>query len=654
MRLLSAPLCALLGGGILMLLAGCGISGPGKAATGSGAGSGTFSLTVSPGTLGMTAGNTSQPVSIVAMGSGGFAGTVDVTLSGLPAGIKASPASLTLTSGVPQNVTLTAAANAAAGKTTLTFNGTSGSETHAATFTLSVNALSGIDVTTYHYDNVRDGLNANETTLTLSNVNASSFGKIGFFSTDDRVDAMPLYLSGVTIAGQTHNVLYVATEHDSVYAFDADDGTQLWKVAVAPPNETASDDHGCFLVTPDIGVTATPVIDRSYGAHGAIFLVAMTEDLLTAYHQRLHALDLTTGAELSGGPTEIEASYPGNGAFSSNGVQTFEPGSYLERSALLLLNGTIYMGWASHCDQDPYTGWLMSYSEETLKQTGVLNLTPNSGGSGFGEGAGTIWMSGNGPAADANGNIYFLDANGGFDATLDANGFPFHQDYGNAFIKLSTAGGKMAIADYFNTLNTVTESNEDLDLGSGGAMLLPDLMDSHGVVQHLAVGGGKDGSIYVVDRNNMGKFSASSNNNYQQIPNVLGSGEYGSPAWFNGTIYYGGLDDVLKAFSVVDAQVQATPSSQTSESFTYPGTTPSVSANGAQNGIIWAVESAKSTGVLHAYDASSLTREIYNSTQAPGSRDTFLDNKFITPVVVNGKVYVGTPSGVAVFGLLAP
>ncbi len=613
-----------------------------------------FSLTVRPMSLNLTAGAAGQVVAVTANALNGFTASVNVALSGLPAGVTANPSTLTLTPGTAQNVTLTAASTAAAGTVTVTFTGTSASLSHSATLQLTVNAAAavGIDVTTYHYDNARDGLNANETILTPSNVNSSGFGKVGFDTTDGKVDAAPLYLSGMTVNGQTHNVLYVASEHDSVYAFDADTGTQLWKISVLGANETTSGDHSCSQISPEIGITSTPVIDRHYGAQGAIFVVAMSQDTSGNYHQRLHALDLTTGGELSGSPTEIQATYPGTGAFSSNGLQTFDPGSYAERVGLLLMNATIYLGWTSHCDQTPYTGWLMAYSEQTLKQTSVLNLTPNSGGTGFGEGAGTIWMAGAGLAGDTSGNIYFLDANGGFDATLDATGFPIHGDYGNAFVKVSTANGELTVADYFNSSNTVMESDADQDLGSGGALLLPDLTDAMGQVHQLAVGAGKDRSIYVVDRNDMGKFNSVSNNIYQQLPGALAAGEWGMPAWFNGTVYYGGQSDVLKAFSVVNAQLQTSPASQSSTVFPYPGATPSVSANGTQDGIVWAVENS-SNGVLHAYDAANLGHELYNSSQAANGRDSFADNKFITPVLANGKVYVGTPTGVVIFGLLA-
>lgn len=257
------------------------------------------------------------------------------------------------------------------------------------------------DVTTYHYDAMRSGLNATETTLTPANVNQASFGKLGFYTADGVVDAQPLYLSAVPIGGVPHNVLYVATENDSVFAFDADSGAQLWKTSVLGANEGPSDSHNCNQIAPQIGITSTPVIDRKQGANGTIYLVAMSKDGAGAYHQRLHALDLTTGMEVMGGPTEITATYPGNGVTSKNGVNTFDPGAYAERASLLLLNGNIYMGWTSHCDIGAYTGWVMAYSATTLKQTAVLNLTPNGHD-------GSVWMSGGGISADAAGNAYLL------------------------------------------------------------------------------------------------------------------------------------------------------------------------------------------------------------------------------------------------------
>jgi len=287
------------------------------------------------------------------------------------------------------------------------------------------------DVTTYHYNVSRDGLNAKETILTQANVNSTQFGKIGFDAVDGKVDAQPLYLANVAIGGQLHNVLYVATEHDSVYAFDADTGTQFWKTSILGTGETTSDNHGCSQITPEIGITSTPVIDRTQGPNGTIFTIGMSKDAGGKYHQRLHALDITTGAEISGSPTEITATYPGTGDNTQNGNVVFDPSQYAERAALLLLNGNIYMGWTSHCDIGLYTGWVMAYSESTLQQTQLLNMTPNGH-------EGSIWMSGGGMAADSNGFIYVLDANGTFDTTLDINGFPTKGDYGNAMVKLST------------------------------------------------------------------------------------------------------------------------------------------------------------------------------------------------------------------------
>lgn len=506
-----------------------------------------------------------------------------------------------------------------------------------------------IDATTYHYDNARDGLNAKEAALTPANINSSAFGKINFFKTDGKVDAEPLYLSQFTINGAVHNVLYVASEHDSAYAFDADTGAILWQISTLKSGETTSDDHGCGQISPEIGITSTAVIDR---ALGALFVVAMSKDQGGAYHQRLHALNLATGAEMEGGPVEITASYPGSGYGSQSGKQVFDPGQYAERVGLLLMNGSIFMGWTSHCDEDPYTGWLMMYNETTLQQTSVLNLTPNGPTTPhFENGEGSIWQSGAGLAADAQGNIYFLDANGSFDTTLNSSGFPSQGDFGNAFMKVSTANNKLAVSDYFNTYNTVSQSTSDLDLGSGGVLLLPDVTDSTGTTRHLAVGAGKDGNIYAVDRDNMGKFNPSSNNAYQQISNVLSS-EFGMPAYFNGTVYYGSINSKLLAFPLRAGKLSPSPSSQTATSFTYPGTTPGVSANGTQNGIVWAVENT-SPAVLHAYDATNLAKEIYNSNQAANRRDQFGNgNKFITPLIVNGKVFVGTPNGVAIFGLL--
>jgi hypothetical protein len=517
--------------------------------------------------------------------------------------------------------------------------------------TLTVNPATAAttDVLTYHNDIARTGQNLTETTLTTSNVTSAKFGKLGFYSVDGLVDAEPLYASSVSVPGNgTHNLLIVPTEHGSVYAFDADSGTTIWKITTLKTGETASDNRGCGQVTPEIGVTSTPVIDRTQGANGAIYLAAMSKDGSGNYHQRLHALDLALGTELFSGPVDIQATYPGTGDNTNGTSVVFDPKQYKERAALLLLNGVIYTSWASHCDFTPYTGWIMGYSETTLAQTSVLNVTPNGN-------EGAIWMAGAGLAADSSGNIYFLDANGDFDATLNAQGFASNGDYGNAFLKLSTMGtgpgNQLAVADFFEMDNEASENGSDTDLGSGGTIVLPDFSDGAGHTLHLAVGAGKDSNLYVVNRDSMGKFSANNSSIYQELAGALPGGVFAMPAYFNNTVYYGSVGSPIQAFAITNAKLSTSAIAQTSNSFGYPGTTPSVSANGASNGIIWAAENSN-PAVLHAYNASTLN-ELYNSNQASSGRDQFgAGNKFITPMIVNGKVFVGTTNGVAVFGLL--
>jgi hypothetical protein len=496
------------------------------------------------------------------------------------------------------------------------------------------------DVVTYRVDAGRTGANLTESVLTPANVNSSSFGLLRVLPVDGKVDAQPLYLSQLSIAGAPHDVVFVATEHDSVYAFDARTGATLWQKSLLGSGESPSDNRGCGQITPEIGVTSTPVIDRGAGPDGAIFVVAMSKDSSSNYHQRLHALDVTTGAELFNGPTTINPTY----SSSAGGQKTFSPGQYAERAALLLVNQTIYTSWTSHCDVQPYSGWIVGFSESTLAQTAVLNIAADS------DGGPSIWMSGGGLAADSTGSIYLLSANGAFETSLSSSGFPQNGDYGNSFLRLSTTGGTLGVADYFAPSNEVAESAADLDLGSGGPMLLPDVKDSGGVVRHLMVGAGKDGNLYVVDRDNMGKFSSSSNAEWQELDGALPGGVFSTPAYFNGTVYYGDIGGSLKAFIVTAAKLSSLPASVTTTQFPFPGTSPAVSANGTSNGIVWAVQNGNSA-VLHAYDATDLTHELYNSNQAAGGRDNFgTGNKFITPTIADGMVFVATTNGVAVFG----
>jgi hypothetical protein len=502
------------------------------------------------------------------------------------------------------------------------------------------------DVLTVHNDMARTGQNLRETALTTNNVNSATFGKLFQIKLDGLVDAEPLYVPGIPVSGQgTHNLLIVATENDSLYALDADTGAQLWKTALVPSGEAASADGACTQILPQIGITSTPAIAYNSGSlEGAVLAVAMSKDASGKFHHRLYKVNLTAGKTLA--YVEIAARYPGTGAETNGTDDIFRPGQYKERSGLLLLDSVVYLSWASHCDRTPYTGWIMGYNANTLAQTTVINVTPN------GE-SGGMWGSGAGLAADSDGYIYWAVGNGTFDTTLNAEGFPINGDFGNAFLKLSTAGNQLSVADYFTMYNTNRESDGDRDLGSGGVLVLPDMTDANGLVRHLAIGAGKDGNIYLVDRENMGKFNPENNNAiYQELYGVLPGGIWSMPAYYNGRVYFGAVNGPIRAFQFSKALLSLTPVSNSSTVFPYPGATPSISANGSANAILWAVENS-SPAVLHAYAANNLARELYNTNQAADGRDQFgVGNKFMVPTIVNGKVYVGTPNGVAAFGLL--
>ncbi len=493
----------------------------------------------------------------------------------------------------------------------------------------------------HHNDLARTGQMLAETTLTPANVQSTTFGKVGFLPADGKVDGQPLFVTQLSIGGSLHNVVYVVSEHDSVYAYDAATFALLWQDSLVGSGETPAT-NGCKDFAPEIGVLSTPVIDRNRGPNGVLYAVAQTMDSSGRNHHRLHALDLATGAEVLGGPTEITATAPGNGAASANGVITFDPSLQSVRAALTLVGGNIYMGWTSHCDTGTYHGWIMSYSAATLQQTGAFLITPNGS-------EGSVWMSGSGMASDGT-SLYLIDANGTFDTTLNAQGMPSSSDFGNAVMKLSMA--PLGVTDYFTMTDTVAESNADNDFGSGGALLLPDQTAANGAVKHLVVAAGKNNKIYVLDRDAMGKWDPNTDHIWQEIAaGTLGGGIFGSPAYYNGVVYFGGLNDNLKALPVTSALLATTASSKSPTTFPYPGTTPAVSANGASNGIVWAAENG-TTGALHAYDATNLAQELYNSNQA-GTRDQWgAGNKFITPMIALGRVYVGTTNGVAVFGLL--
>jgi hypothetical protein len=523
---------------------------------------------------------------------------------------------------------------------------------------LEPRVLLSADVLTWHNDNARTGLYGSETQLTPQNVNSNSFGLLFTLPADGKVDAAPLFKSGVVIHGQgIHNVAFIASEHDTVYAYDADNGQLLWQASMLGDGEVPSDDRGSTQVTPEIGITATPVIDPTTNTMYVVAMSKLVSGGTTTYFQRLHALDIGTGQDVLT-PTNIDSSIsvPGGGPGGDGTNVFFDPKQYKERDALLLVNGQVYTSWASHSDIAPYTGWVMAFSASDLSLTAVLNVNPNGTPNSpfLGDGSGnSFWNSGAGPAADAAGNVYNISGNGPFDENLDANGFPTSQDYGDSYLKFSldpTNG--LAVADYWTPYNQQHLADNDLDLGSSGILLLPDLTDANGQVRHQAIGSGKDGNLYLVDRDNMGKFVSGSNSSiYQEVSGAIGS-EFSAPAYFSGQVYFGGVSDFIKAFQLTDALLGSSPASETANRFGYPGATPSISANGTADGIVWAAENG-SVAVLHAYDASDLSTELYNSNQAPNGRDHFGEgNKFITPVIADGKVFVGTTTGVGVFGLL--
>jgi len=508
-------------------------------------------------------------------------------------------------------------------------------------------------------DSSRTGLNPNETVLSPANVTPTQFGKLLSYPIDGVSDASPLYVADVSIPGQGfHNAVYVATEHDSVYAFDADGvgPSPLWKVSFINPaagitTVTPSDTGDCCPSDMPIesGITGTPVIDP---ASGTLYVVAVTKEITgstTSFVQRLHALDITTGAEKFGGPIVIQPSVPGTGDGSSSGQVPFDALHENQRAALLLTNGTVYIAWGGHADKPPYHGWLVGYNATTLQQILAYNISPNGAGGG-------VWQSGDGLTTDSTGRIYFVSGNGDFNVNTGGT------DYGDSVVALNQNG---TVSDYFTPHDQAIMATSDLDMGSGGVLLLPDQSGPH---VHEAVTGGKNGTIYVVDRDNLGHYNPNNDNQIvQALVNILPggtfqTGNFKAPVYFNGRVYFSADKDNIKAFTVTNGLLSTTPSSQASLVPGYPGATLQISANGATNGILWALERVGTDqtgvgtvgpGVLHAFDATNLATELYNSNQAVGGRDT-LDNaaKWAAPLIANGKVFVATNGQLTVFGLL--
>jgi uncharacterized protein (TIGR03437 family) len=503
---------------------------------------------------------------------------------------------------------------------------------------------SQVSLTTHRNNLARSGDNLQETVLRPANVKPDEFGKLFSQPVDGQVYAQPLYLPSVSIPDKgIHNVVFIATAHDTVYAFDADstDGLNalpLWQVSLADANTgerpaNVSDVLGCNSMIPEIGITSTPVIDP---ATGTLYVVALTIRQGSFIH-KLHALDVTTGAERPGSPVVIDAMVPGTGdSFSSSGFVPFHPYLQKNRAGLLLLNNVVYTAWTSYCDTGPYHGWLIAHDATTLHQTSVFNSSPNAW-------AGSFWMGGAAPAADSEGNIYVISGNGPFDA--DTKG----SDFGDTFLKLSSTNG-LAVADYFTPHNQLGLNRADLDLGSGAAVLLPDSAGSS-AHPHLLISAGKEGRIFLLDRDQMGRFqSADDSQIVQSLAGAIGP-LYGGPAYFNHTVYFAAANDSLKSFSISAGRLATTPGAQASQVYGYPGAVPVVSANGSSDGIVWLLE-ASGSGTLHAYDAANVATELYNS-QMKASRDSLGSFvRFTVPAIANGKVYVGTGNSLVVFGLL--
>ena len=523
---------------------------------------------------------------------------------------------------------------------------------------LSSLSVSQVAVTTQHNDVGRTGQNLSETVLNTSNVNVNTFGKLFSLQVDGQIYAQPLYLPNLDIQGTTRNVVYVATEHNSVYAFDADNASQgapLWQVNLGTSvpsqdictvtGDTDPDDCPYEDLTPEIGITSTPVIDPNTAI---MYVVAKTKnDTDSSYHFFLHALDVRSGTEQLGGPIEIIGQVNGGGAGSSGGVVTFAPLFHIQRPALLLLNGILYIAFGSVGDIGAFHGWIMGYDAATLLQTTVFCVTPDGSDGG-------IWQSGQGLVADTTNNIYAVTGNGTFDANVSG------RDYGDSFLKLSTSNG-LTVSDYFTPSNQASLFSGDVDLGSGGPVAIPQTS--------LLVGIGKDKLFRVVDSNNMGQFNASLDNDVQEFTIALSS-YLGAPVYWNSpnngpVVYVWGPQDFLKAYKLVGGQFQTTPVTQSTvqNSTGFSNSAPmSVSANSnlVGSGIVWASASfsgvatgALVPGILRAFDATDLTNEIWDTKQNPARDDVGNYAKFSPPTIANGKVYLATFSNqLLVYGLL--
>lgn len=492
-------------------------------------------------------------------------------------------------------------------------------------------------------DTFRTGQNLNEIALTTGNVNQNQFGKLFTRAVDGDIYAQPLYVPNVTTSSGTYNVVYVATENDSVYAFDADGtaSSPLWQTSLlidgAQPLTTT--DVNCTNISPVYGITSTPVI---HPATNTMFVVGLTKTGTSgdySYYQTLYAVDIATGAILQS--VQIQASITVDGK-----MVTFNALMENQRAGLLLANGVVYIAWASHCDNSPWHGWVIGYNETTLQQSGVFNVSPDGVEGG-------IWQGGGGLAADDNGNIFLSTANGTYDASMGG------ADYGDSVLKLTPTGGVLSVGDSFTPWNQANLSTLDWDLSSGGTMLLPDQAGSY---PHVMLAGGKGSTVYELNRDSLGGFNTTQNQNLLTIPAVIGAAVIGSgnraagPAYWQEQVYFTGSNSYPMQFSIQGSLLSTVPIAQSNKHFGYPGGSPTVSANGNNNGIVWILETDKfgnnGNAILRAFDAANVSRELYDSNQ-DSSRDAAGPAvKFTVPTVANGKVYVPTQTELNVYGLL--
>ncbi len=505
---------------------------------------------------------------------------------------------------------------------------------------IALSTRAQVNVLTYKNDNARTGQNLNEPLLSPANVNAAHFGQRYSRSVDGFLYGQPLYAAAVPMSdGTLHDIVVVATAHDSIYAFDADSnqGTNaapLWQVSFIDPDNGVTtvpyEDVNCPVINPELGVIGTPVVDP---ATYTVYLVAFTKEIAdngtVRYVQRLHALDIRSGQELPASPVEIKASAPGTGDGGS--TVTFVPLNYKHRSALLLANGVVYTTWSSHCDISPYHGWIIGYQTGTLQQVAVYVTTPNSS-------EGSFWNAGAGPAADSNGNIYAVSANGVFDKTN------YPPDLADSVIRLLPHG--LTMDDYFTPYNQADLQGLDLDLGSAGPLLLPPDVGS-ATHPNLIVAVGKEGRIYLLDRDNLGGYDPAADTGALQTISLNGQGVFGSAAYFSGSLYFSAGGDSLRAFKIASGVVAATPASSSSTTLANPGTSPVVSAYGSADGIVWAYELGNPGAILHAFDAADLSKELYNDSIAGYT-------EFAVPTVADGKVFVDSLSSLVVYGMLPP